>query len=115
MATTISTLAFWLLASHFVFDYALQSDAVAREKSRHSTTDLQRFVPWYYWMAGHAFAHSAGVALATGSVLLGACEFVAHYLIDCGKCEKFYGLHADQALHMVCKAAWVGVVIGGYA
>ena len=106
---------FWLLVAHFAFDYVFQADAVAREKSRHSTTDLQKFVPWYYWMAGHALCHGGGVALATGSVLLGTLESAAHFAIDCGKCEKWYGLGADQLLHLLCKAAWIALLLTGHA
>ena len=100
-------LAFWLVVSHFVFDYPLQGDTVAREKSRFSDTLLQKHVPWYYWMTAHALMHGGGVALATGSVVLGMAETVAHWCIDYGKCERWYNIHADQALHFGCKVIWL--------
>jgi hypothetical protein len=34
---------------------------------------------------------------------------VIHWFIDYGKCAKLYGPHLDQTLHVLCKAAWVGV------
>jgi hypothetical protein len=102
-------LAFWLLVAHFVADYPLQGDTTAREKNRHSTTDLQKFVPWFYWLTAHALMHGGAVAFITGSIALGVAETLAHWLIDFGKCEKWYSIHADQALHLGCKAAWLVV------
>jgi hypothetical protein len=101
---------FWLLAGHALADFAIQPDAMARGKSRH-------FVPrqaesrkaetiWPYWLTSHALIHGAAVALATGCVPLGIAETVAHWLIDFGKCEDWYGFHVDQAAHVACKLAW---------
>jgi hypothetical protein len=100
------TTFFFLFTSHFLFDFPLQGDAVAREKSRHSTSTLQQQVPWYYWLTAHAACHAMGVALVTGSVALGLCELAAHWLIDLLKCEGKYSIHVDQALHLACKLAW---------
>jgi hypothetical protein len=98
---------FWLLAGHFLADYPLQTDFVAKFKARAASLTA---VPWYYVLSGHAATHALAVALATGSPLLGACEFVAHWLIDLAKCEGKTGIHADQALHVACKLAWVGAL-----
>jgi hypothetical protein len=108
-------LAFWLLVAHFVADYPLQGDTTAREKSRHSSTDLQKHVPWYYWLTAHALMHGGAVALVTGSVWLGLAETACHWLIDFGKCERWFSIHADQALHIACKAVWLVVVLGGWS
>lgn len=101
------TLIFWLIAGHLICDYPLQGDATAREKSRHSSSALQTHVPWYYWLSAHAAMHGAWVAWATGSALLGALEVIAHWVIDFGKCERWFGIHVDQALHLACKLAWL--------
>lgn len=93
-----------LIAGHLIADYPLQGDAIAVGKNR--TIDPARFgVPWYYWMVSHAATHGMAVGLATGSVWLGLMETIAHFAIDAGKCEKLYGLHADQILHLACKIA----------
>jgi hypothetical protein len=99
-------LIFYLFASHALFDFPLQGDAVAREKNRHSTTELQKHVPWFYWLSAHAACHALGVALVTGSIILGLFEFIAHWLIDFFKCEGKYSIHVDQALHLACKLLW---------
>lgn len=108
-------LAFWLLVAHFVADYPLQGDTTAREKNRRSATELQRHVPWYYWLTAHALMHGGAVAFVTGSIALGASETFAHWLIDFGKCERWYSIHADQALHLACKAAWLAIALGAFS
>jgi hypothetical protein len=102
---------FWLLVAHFALDYPLQGDTTAREKSRHSTTPLQGFVPWYYWLTAHSFMQGGGVALVTGSVSLGIAETVLHWVIDYGKSERWYSIHVDQLLHLACKALWFWLAV----
>lgn len=102
---------FWLVSGHFICDYVLQGDTMAREKSASSTSELQRQVPWYYWMTAHAATHGAAVAFITGRVDLGCCEAALHGLIDSAKCRKKISIHVDQALHLVCKAAWFLLVV----
>jgi hypothetical protein len=48
--------------------------------------------------------------VVTGSATLGLLETVAHWAIDFGKCEKWYSIHVDQALHLLCKVAWLGLL-----
>jgi hypothetical protein len=108
---TFGHLLFLLVAVHAVADFPLQGDMVATQKSRHSDHPIQRHVPWFYWMGAHALAHGLGVALVTGSTTLGLCETAAHFVIDFGKCERWYSIHIDQALHIVCKLLWVSIVL----
>ena len=104
----ILELLLMLIGSHFICDYALQTDAIATGKNR--LLDPAKFgVNWYYWMTSHAVTHGFGVGIVTGSVWFGLAEFVAHWLIDTGKCEKHYGLHADQLLHLAFKV-WIVIV-----
>lgn len=98
---------FLLIVAHAAFDYALQGDTVAINKNPNSKTELQKHVPWYYWMVSHALMHGGAVALITNSVWLGLAESVAHFFIDYGKCLKKYSIHGDQLLHIVCKIVWL--------
>ena len=101
-----------LLTGHLVADYPLQGDAIARGKNR--SMDPALFgVPWFYWMASHAATHAMMVGLLTQNVIAGGFEFVAHFLIDHGKCEKMYGIHADQILHVFCKILIVALLFFG--
>ncbi len=98
---------FWLLVAHFALDYPLQGDTTATNKNRHANTPLQKYVPWYYWMTAHAAMQAGAVELVTGSLALACAEFVAHWLIDYGKCERWFSIHVDQALHIGCKVLWL--------
>jgi hypothetical protein len=111
---------FFLLAGHALMDYALQTDPMAVCKCRRTDHPLQKTVPWFYWLTAHAFLHGAAVGLIvigfTGNrelgVALATAETVVHWLIDFGKCEKLYGIHVDQGLHIACKIAWWGLIAG---
>lgn len=102
-------LAFWLLVGHAVGDYWAQSDAIATAKNRHRNKNP--FLPWYYALSAHALMHGAAVAFITGNIGLGIAETALHWTIDFAKCEGWYGIHVDQALHIACKATWVLVVV----
>jgi hypothetical protein len=86
---------------------------MAAEKDRHSTSDLQKRVPWYYWLSAHTLVHGGAVFLITGSLTLGVLETVVHWLIDFGKCEGWFGIHVDQALHVGCKVLWCVLIAYG--
>jgi hypothetical protein len=101
----------WLLVGHAIMDFWAQSDALAQMKNRNRPntrvpTGQKAQVMWPYALTAHALHHGAAVAVVTGSVPLGIAETVAHWLIDFGKCENYYGIHVDQAMHIVCKIAW---------
>ncbi len=107
MLHTVVSLLFFLLVIHAILDFPLQGDSVAVNKNPNANTELQKHVPWYYWMLSHSLAHGGGVAIVTGSVGLGLCETLCHFLIDYGKCNKKYSIHGDQALHVICKLVWI--------
>ena len=101
---------FWLIVGHAVADFALQSPDMAKGKNRNRTMEAppgQKYVPcWPHWLTAHALIHGGAVAAATGSVWLGLAETLAHWLIDFGKCENWYGPNEDQAAHIGCKVIW---------
>jgi len=114
----IVTLLFWLLVGHAVMDFSLQTDTMAKGKNRNRPVDPsvippgQKFQPtWGYWLTSHALHHGGAVALVTGRIDLGIAEAVAHWGIDFGKCESWYGIHVDQGLHIACKLAWLWVAL----
>ena len=96
-------------AGHALCDYPLQGDFLARAKNR--TAPLPG-VPWYQALGAHAIIHGGTVALLTGIPLLGLAEAAAHAFIDDLKCTGRIGFNTDQALHILCKVAWVGIAIG---
>jgi hypothetical protein len=104
---------FWLLVGHAVADFPLQAGPMAVEKCRRSASDLQRTVPWFYWLTAHALIHGGAVFLATQSLFLGLLETVVHWLIDFAKCEGLFGIHTDQVLHVGCKVLWCVLIVYG--
>lgn len=107
------SILFQLLCGHAIADFMLQHPWVAQNKNRHSAPagyDPKLHGPkravWPYVLTAHALTHGFFVFLATGSAALGCAETVAHWAIDFGKCERWYGIHTDQGAHLVCKLAW---------
>ena len=107
-------LAFRLLCGHALADFCLQSEWVARNKNRHASPagydpklHGAKQCVWPYVLTAHALTHGLAVYLATGLLALGLAETVAHWLIDFFKCERWYGIHIDQGLHLACKVAWL--------
>ena len=104
------TLFFQFIIGHVMGDFVFQRSIMATSKSRHAEiykTAGPRFPPWYYWLGAHSFVHGGAVFLITGNLVLGLVETGLHFLIDFCKCEHWIGIHTDQALHMLCKAAYV--------
>lgn len=111
------TLLFQFLVGHALGDYVFQRDIMARSKSRHADifkTAGPGFPAWYYWLASHALVHGGAVFIVSGSMLLGVVETVLHFLIDYSKCEHWINLHVDQALHILCKLAYVYLIYQGW-
>lgn len=100
-------LLFMLLVAHAVADYALQSDFIALNKARKGPN----IVPWYYVMGAHSLIHGGAVSVVTGVWWLGLLEAICHFGIDTLKCEGKITIHHDQMLHVICKAAWMAVVV----
>ena len=111
------TLLFQFLVGHALGDYVFQRDIMAKSKSRHAEiykTASSGFPGWYYWLFSHALVHGGAVFLISGSALLGIIETVLHMIIDFGKCEHWFSIHTDQALHLLCKLAYVYVIYQGW-
>lgn len=98
----MTEILFKLICSHAVADFCLQNDFMAKNKNRHLA------VPgfWPYLLSAHALTQGLGVYLVTNNVYLGIAETVVHWIIDFGKCEKWFDLHIDQTLHIACKVLW---------
>jgi hypothetical protein len=95
-----------LLMAHFLCDFGLQSDRMAKEKCPGCDPTL----PWGWWLTAHAAIHGLAVALLTGLPVLGLAEMAVHALIDHTKCAGRISLRTDQILHLLCKALWVAVL-----
>ena len=93
-------LLFLLIAGHFVCDYPLQGEFLAKAKNfKNPITGT----PWYQAMVAHSYIHSAAVFLITGSFLLALLEFIVHFATDCAKCAGWIDLNIDQMIHIGTK------------
>jgi hypothetical protein len=96
-----------MLAAHFVADYPLQGEFLAKAKAQG---------PLRVWhLFGHSAIHGAAVLLVTGSLLLCVLETLAHTLIDESKVRGRISFATDQALHVGCKVLWLALIAGGIA
>ena len=88
-----------LLCTHFLLDFAIQGDFVAKYKAR--IVDEKENVFWKWVLTAHAASHTLPVLLLTQSVLLGLLMFTSHFIIDFLKCEQKINFNQDQTLHIL--------------
>lgn len=101
--TILLTTLFLLLAAHWVADYPLQGDFLAKAKQ---SGPLR-----VYHLIAHAGIHGGAVALVSGSLFLGLIEWIAHTIIDELKVRGKTTFAVDQTLHIVCKIIYI-ILIG---
>ena len=92
-----------LLFAHFLFDYPLQGEWMARAKNRY---DPIPHVPWYQPMMAHTGMHGLAVWFITGIPLLGLAEMAIHWITDDLKLRGELTFNQDQAIHIICKVVW---------
>lgn len=103
---------FLLISGHFLCDYPLQGDFIGKNKNRHTPAITHinpgmKPIPWWHLMTAHSFIHAGSVLLITGRLELAIFELVAHFCIDCMKCEGWTDINIDQSLHIICKLGYV--------
>ncbi len=92
-----------LLAGHFLADYPLQGDFLAKAKQAG---------PLRVWhLFGHSMIHGAMVGIITGSSWLGFLELILHMGIDECKNQGWTSFATDQTLHYACKCIIVGLLV----
>lgn len=94
-----------LIGLHALCDYPLQGDFLARGKNHRVPV---AGVPWYQCLLAHAAIHGLAVGLVLGPGF-GIAECVAHAVTDYLKCSDAFDFNIDQAIHLGCKVAWVGM------
>lgn len=103
----------WLLIAligwHYLADYPLQGDFLARAKN---ATAPVPGVPYVQAMAAHAAIHAAGAAVITGLWWVFLAEFVAHWVTDELKCRGKISFNEDQYAHLCHKVMWAFLAWG---
>lgn len=88
-----------LICTHFLCDYALQNDFIAKFKARF--VDGKYNTMWGWVLSAHAAIHALPVLLLTQSLGTALLMFVTHWFIDLCKCEGRITLNQDQAMHLL--------------
>jgi type IV secretory pathway VirB3-like protein len=102
-------LFFKLAVLHCLCDYPLQGDFLSKAKNH--TAPIPG-VPWYQALMAHAVIQGGAVWLVTGSLWLAAIEIVLHAVTDYLKCANRISFNTDQAIHLLCKIAYVFALNG---
>lgn len=89
-----------LFVAHFICDYPLQGDFLAKAKNPAQPIPD---VPWGWAMSAHCAIHAGAVVFITMSLLMGVVEFVAHFAIDVAKCRGRITFSQDQWWHIATK------------
>lgn len=101
----------YLMAAHALCDFPLQGDYLAKGKDHTNAANAKH---WHVCLLAHAWIHAGAVLVITNRIELAMAEFVVHTMIDYAKCSKAFGFTTDQALHVLCKVAyvaWIGLAV----
>lgn len=97
-------LLLFLIFAHYLCDFGLQNDFIAKFKVPGSAPF------WYHVMMAHCAMQALGVMVVTHNSKLALAEFATHFAIDYFKCLKKLSFNQDQALHLICKLIWFGLL-----
>lgn len=85
-----------LIAGHYLADFALQPDIIAKQKANALKTAMGTHV-----LTAHAAIHGLVAGLISQNFTVGIVVALTHWVIDFGKAAKrWYGINIDQALHI---------------
>lgn len=99
-------LLFWLIAMHFLCDFALQNDYLAINKN--PILEGKPNPVWGWCMTAHCFIHAIPVMWLTGRLELALFILVTHFAIDYFKCLGKFSYSTDQKLH-IAVLVWTAV------
>ncbi len=94
--------------AHFLCDYPLQGEFLAKAKNRNSPIIG---VPYWQALGAHSIIHGGAVALITGIWWLFVLEALIHWFTDDAKCLGKINHNQDQAIHIICKFVWFGLYL----
>lgn len=105
-----------LVGAHYVADFAMQNDFVAKAKA--DTKDPHHEHALVAHCMHHAVTSGLAMLLVEASYptafWAAVCTAGTHYIIDHGKAvKKLYGIHVDQTLHLASALLIAFMVAGG--
>ena len=92
-------LFFILIMVHYLCDFSLQNDFVAKFKAMKINGEYNPI--WYHCLTAHCAIHALDVYLVTKSLLLSLIMFVTNFIIDQCKCLNKLTFNQDQSLHFL--------------
>lgn len=98
-----------LICCHFLLDFGIQGDFVAKFKAR--IIDGNTNTMWKWVLTAHAAAHTLPILLLTKSIPLGLLMFTSHFIIDMLKCEQKIDFNQDQTFHLIIILAIVTLTL----
>ena len=105
---TYIALLIYLFAAHFLADYPLQGDFLAKAKNHLNPITG---IPWFIAMVAHVFIHAFFVFVLTGSYLFFVIEFISHFTLDHFKCSNKISFLTDQFAHLFIKVLYVMILV----
>ena len=93
-----------MVGFHFIADFPLQGDFLAKGKAGLLDTPECKVSPWC--LIAHGAIHGLFVGMTTATIEFGMAEFICHTMIDLFKIKKKISFNTDQYLHIFCKAVW---------
>lgn len=93
-----------LIFGHYLADFGFQNDFTAKFKAPGSAPF------WVHVMVSHCAMQALSVLLVTNRWELAVAEFACHFVIDCNKCRGNLSFNQDQALHLMCRFAYWGLL-----
>lgn len=105
----LANTAVYLIAAHFLLDYALQGDWMSKAKNPNLDLVTGEKI-WPLALFGHAWLHATAVLIITGSWLLFLLELSIHWIADYAKCNGRFGYNVDQYIHVTCKVVYVLII-----
>lgn len=106
---------FVLLFLHFLADFSLQSEAMAKGKNRHFRSEYilkgeKNKITWFYWLTAHTFIQGGLIFIFFPIIWIALIEVVFHFLLDFLKCDNVTNPHIDQGLHVLLRIIYAMVI-----
>lgn len=95
---------FLLIGAHYLCDFPLQGDYLAKAKNRN--TELGKDI-WAHALFAHGMIHAIFVFMITGFMTLAIMELIIHMHTDYQKCEGRISFRTDQMIHLYSKLLYV--------
>lgn len=112
----IIEILFVMIFLHFLGDFALQSDTMAKGKNRHKKPDYipegQKYkITCFYWLSAHAFIQGGLIFIFFPVLWIVLLEVLFHFIIDFLKCDNITNPHIDQFLHFLLRILYTMILV----